>query len=318
MQSQRPQPPRAPENAMDRRGFLTVCGKAAAAFGALALAGSLAACGGKAEPDAAQSASGGASGSPGAGISPSSTGSPAPTGSAYYLAHKDELVADASQFAGGLEATMVPEYGKKTAAAIADDMVTDFGEILNELPYIGGDENASMTQMLVRCSMSMAFCQAMLENGKTVDDAGRINYFALAYVAKAHPMPESERYHPTDIPKERREARAWATWSQKREYPDGWVADYVGGLPKPYSYGYDYTQCANMIVCKHLGIPQFTRYLCMIDVVEFGETGQGITRTRTIAGGFDMCDFYFRTDGVVDIKEPFTVRKLREWGVTRS
>jgi hypothetical protein len=304
--------PGAAAGVMDRRRFLTGCGKAAAALVVLSAAAPLAACGGS----SGSAASPAASPKAGTSASPSPSGSTDPTGSAFYLAHKAEYMPTTEGFAKGLEAAMAQEYGAKVAATIAEDMVADFEEVLAELPYIGGNDKGSMTSTLVNCAMSMSYCLAMMENGRSMDDAGRYNYFACAAAARMHPVPKSDRYQPTDVAGERREARGWAAWTQEGTYPQNWVAEYVGGLPKPYTYGYDFTQCANVGVCKHLGIPKFTRYLCMLDKVQYEAIGQGMTRTKTIADGSDCCDFHFRTDGVVRLGEPFTALKFREWGAT--
>ncbi len=69
-------------------------------------------------------------------------------------------------------------------------------------------------------------------------------------------------------------------------------------------------------MCEFYGIGKFTRYLCMLDQIIYLWRGQGLTRTKTLADGSGRCDFRFRHDGVVELKEPFTVAKLREWGKT--
>ena len=42
-----------------------------------------------------------------------------------------------------------------------------------------------------------------------------------------------------------------------------------------------------------------------------------MTRTTTLADGFDRRDFRFRDDGVVRLGEPFRARTLREWGIAQ-
>ena len=52
----------------------------------------------------------------------------------------------------------------------------------------------------------------------------------------------------------------------------------------------------------------------MLDQIVYSSEGQSLTRTMTLADNYKMCDFRLRNDGIVELKEPFTVKKLREWG----
>jgi len=304
--------------AMDRRRFLSVCCGAGVGLGALGCSGWLTACGGAAG-DQADGGSATPAGSPHpSGPSPSTSvgGSPAPTGTAYYTANMKQYMAMTEGMAHGLEKMMAPDYGAHDATAIAAAMVADFKEIVPELPYIGGDENP-MSQILVSCAMSMAYCLAMGEHGKPMDEAGRYNYFVYAAFQKQQAPPQGAPKQP-DTAAARRGARQWCTWTQQRAYPGNWVAEYVGGLQEPYTYGYDFAECGALILARHLGVPGFARYLCILDKPQYEAMGQGMTRTETLADGFDRCNFRFRDDGVVRLEEPFSARKLKAWGVGQS
>lgn len=232
----------------------------------------------------------------------------------YYLKQKDALLKQASEFSELLEQSMVPEYGSEKAAAIARDTVKTYDRMIDELPYIGGEKNAHMTELLISASTSMAFCLSMKEHGESIDDAGRINYDTIEKVYQANPIPADQKYQPGNVGEKRREAKEFAEWTQKREYPYDWVSEYVGGMHEPFIYGMNNIECGGLKLCEHYGIGEFTRYLCMLDNILYPARGQGLTRTKTLAEGFDLCDFRFREDGVVELEEPFTAKKFREWG----
>lgn len=277
------------EKQVCRRAFLAKCGRWTGGIILTACLGQLVvSCGRKSEQDASQRE--------------------------YYLNKKNKLLEQARGSSVSLEQLMIPEYGQKVAGAIATDMVKTYDRMIGELPYIGGDKNAHMTDLMINASMSMAFCLAMKEHGKSIDDAGRINYEMIDQYYKENPLPPDKMYKSGDIEGKRREAREFAEWTQKFQYPYNWVSVYVGDVREPFIYGMDNVECGNLKLCKHYGIGGFTNYLCMLDNILYPARGQGLTRKMTLADGFDRCDFRFSEDGVVKLEEPFTVRKLREWG----
>jgi len=50
----------------------------------------------------------------------------------------------------------------------------------------------------------------------------------------------------------------------------------------------------------------------MLDNTLYRPGDEGLTRTRTLAGGFDICDYRYGDGGVAETSEPFTARKPRE------
>lgn len=282
----------SPGREVSRRTFLGKCGKWTGGILLTAGLGSLASCGTKDD----------------------SAGEHDGSESDYYIKQKNTLLKQAHEFSEGLEGIMTPEYGREEAQAIAGDMVKGYDGMIGELPYIGGDKNAHMTDLLIHASISIAFCLAMKEHGKSIDDAGRINYNAIEQFYRESPLPPDQKYKEGNVEKKRREQEEYATMTQKREYPYDWVSFFVGDVPEPYIYGVNNIECGNLKLCNHYGILEFTNYLCMLDNILYPARGQGLTRTRTLAGDFEQCDFRFSDDGVVELKEPFTVKKLREWG----
>lgn len=285
---------RKPQEEIERRAFVGRCGRWCGGVFLFSCLGSVVACG--------------------CGKDTTSDGDTA--GSEFYLGQKNALVKQAEDFSKGLEATMTSLYGAREAGAIASGMVGTYEGILEKIPYIGGDSNP-LTDILIECSISMAFCMTMRDHGKSFDDAGRINYETIAQSFQENPLPPDQRYVPGDLEQKREEASRFAQWTQdhEKDYPGDWVARFVADVPKPFTYGTDYVQCGNLKLCEKLGIPKFAPYICMLDSITYRARGEGLTRTATLADGGSRCDFRFSEDGVVKLEEPFTVRKLREWGV---
>ena len=237
-------------------------------------------------------------------------------GSGFYLGQKDKLLDEAREFSEAYKLVMAPEYGQREAKAIADGMVKKFEKMIGELPYIGGDRTpliARTTGMLIHGQMIIAFCLVMKEHGMSIDDAGRINYEAMEHLMQPGTVRPVHKLKTDEIKKKRQEMEEFSKWTQKREYPYNWVSFFVGNVQEPFIYGWDYIECGNLKLCNHYGILEFTNYLCMLDQIVYPSMGQGLTRTMTLADNHRMCDFRLRNDGVVELKEPFTVKKLREW-----
>ena len=272
---------------IDRRVFLGICGKCTCGIFLTGCLGSLVSC----EQDRG--------------------------GSDYYLKQKDQLLGEAREFSEAYKLVMTPEYGQGEAKAIADGMVVKFDEIIDELPYIGGDQTpliAHTTGMLIHAQMIIAFCLVMKEHGLSIDDAGRINYETMQHLMQAEAGQPVQKFAKGEIEKKRQEMEEFAKWTQKREYSCNWVSFFVGDVHEPFIYGWDNTECGNLKLCNYYGIGEFTNYLCMLDQIVYASTGQGLSRSMTLADNYRICDFRLRNDGIVDLKEPFTVKKLREWG----
>lgn len=232
----------------------------------------------------------------------------------YYLERKKALMGQASGFSEGLKAAMDPACGADEADLIAARMVELYEGMIGDLPYIGGTSNQDLTDILIQCSQSMAYCLAMRERGKSFDDAGRFNFLVVAEYLKENPQPPDRR----SVDQKRSDCARSAAWTREHahEYPEGWVAEYVEETSDPFTHGIDYVRCGNLGLCRRLGIPEFAPYICMIDKLTYEARGQGLTRTTALSLGSDRCDFRFSEDGVVRLGEPFIVERFREWGIS--
>jgi hypothetical protein len=231
----------------------------------------------------------------------------------YYVGQKEALMVQGRGFAEGTRALMIPQYGTEKAEAISAGMVEHFERIIPELPYIGGDSNKNLTETLIQCSISMAFCLAVRDKGKSFDDAGRISYMVVSRFMEGNPPPEDKR----TVQQKRDDQKHMAEYTQShaQEFPEGWLAEYVERVPEPFTHGTDYTECGNLKLCEKLGIAEFAPYICMMDKITYSARGQGMTRTQALALGSDRCDFRFSEDGIVRLEEPFIVETFHTWGI---
>lgn len=81
--------------------------------------------------------------------------------------------------------------------------------------------------------------------------------------------------------------------SKLKQYENDWVFD-VLDKTSDYDLGYNYYECGICKLCKDEKCFELAKYLCKLDFL-FAETmGMQLYRTKTIAEGFDFCDFRFK------------------------
>jgi hypothetical protein len=88
--------------------------------------------------------------------------------------------------------------------------------------------------------------------------------------------------------------KAWARWTQEREFPDNYVAVAVEGDGEAFDFGYDYTECAIIKILRKMGYPELAPYTCFHEYPLSRLDGRGLSRTKTLACGDDVCDFRFK------------------------
>ena len=92
----------------------------------------------------------------------------------------------------------------------------------------------------------------------------------------------------------RRRSRQKAALSQERRYPGDWVREHVEGDGDVFEWGMDYTECGIVKFLRSQGADELAPYLCLTDYALFGALGIELTRTMTLAEGYEKCDFRFK------------------------
>ena len=86
--------------------------------------------------------------------------------------------------------------------------------------------------------------------------------------------------------------REWSKKTHEKKYENDWVVD-VLEKSSDYEFGLDYTECGVCKLCNDEGCPQFAKYLCSLDYMLVELIGIKLKRTKTLAEGYDKCDFRF-------------------------
>ncbi len=79
--------------------------------------------------------------------------------------------------------------------------------------------------------------------------------------------------------------------TQKRQYPQNWVQEFISGDGQSFNFGYDYTECGIVKFLEAQEATELIAYLCETDFAALEALGLKLERTETIASGCQRCNF---------------------------
>ena len=215
---------------------------------------------------------------------------------ASYASQKSRLLKDLDKMAARVKRVLISRYGREQAQALIRQSRQEYEALIPQIPYIG--EKSPMLIFLLPTSRYLAVYRALQRQGGTVEDAGRLIYEMMEAEAEAIPGPVRRLmgylwFSPLFL----RRVRKRAAESRKRQYPGGYVYDYVEGNGRDFDWGIDYTECSSCKLLKAQDAMELAPYVCAVDKVSSELMGWGLTRTMTLAEGFEKCDFRFKKGG---------------------
>ena len=215
---------------------------------------------------------------------------------ANYVSRKSRLLKDFDKSVARAKRVLISRYGEEQTNTLIRESRQDYEALIPQIPYIG--DKSPFLIFLLPTSRYLAIYRALQRQGWTVEAAGRLIYEMSEAELKAIPgLVRRVIGYLWFSPLLLRRFRKRATESQERKYPGGYVLTYVEGDGQDFDYGLDYTECAS---CKFLSAQdalELAPYVCAVDKVASEMLGWGLTRTMTIAEGFEKCDFRFKRGG---------------------
>lgn len=212
----------------------------------------------------------------------------------FYADPARGFLKEFGEVLGGAKAMLEPRLGPDGAARFEQDASADFAEQLPRLPEVGGERNPD-ARFIVVAAWYAALWKAGAPLGLEPADLGRVVYdlnrMTLEQADRQAALAEgAARFTPEAL----REGRDWAAWTQRREHPGNWVAEFLVGDGQDFDFGYDYTECG---VVKHLrsrGMGVVAPYVCLNDFLSSDFQGTGLFRVGTLAMGDARCDFRYK------------------------
>lgn len=201
-------------------------------------------------------------------------------------------------------------YGEDLTEVLIKETKDEYESLIPQIPYIGGKK--PHTQFLIASAWYLAIYRVLKAHGETVEDAGGLIYMITEEYLNSMPwllrrFLGKVNFSRSFIQKLKKRAEE----SQKCEYPADFVYRFVEGEGEKFDYGVDYLQCA---VCKFLekqDASELAPYICPVDIIYSEALGWGLNRTKTLAEGYDRCDFRFKKGGKtrVTLPEGFKIRR---------
>ena len=168
--------------------------------------------------------------------------------------------------------------------------------MLPNLPEVGGEYNPD-TPYIPIAAWYAALYDPMRSAGKSAKDVGKLiydlNVMSLSQLPAAQALAEKERFFSETG---RSDLHSWTVWTIRRDYPGGWVADFIPGDGKDFDFGIDYRECGVVKYFQSLGMPELAPYFCLNDFPRSKTLGTGLVRTKTIANGDGLCNFRYKQD----------------------
>jgi hypothetical protein len=210
----------------------------------------------------------------------------------YYLARKPEILTQFNTHAEAWRPFLANHYGEEFANAVLRETRQQYETLIPDIPYIGGDENP-MTRHLVRSTTSLVLYKVMKTWGKTAEEVGKIVYDAVVASVNQMPAVPGQELNAAFIAEEKKQARK----SQERRYSGDWAWEFVEGDGMEFDYGYDFLECGTQKLYHVHDADEFLPFYCYLDFATYRTSGWGFTRTKTLAEGYERCDFRYKRGG---------------------
>lgn len=164
----------------------------------------------------------------------------------------------------------------------------EYRRIIEKTDGIGGMKKNPLTMNLINCSMLIAIYKSAKEK-LTVDQMGQIYIKAMAGNAVVKKFSKKDCFN-VDWQKKRNDS---ALESQKRTFSNDWVSEFLPGK-NINEYGINFYECGICKLCKQENCFELASQMCKYDYAMAEAMGAELTRTKTIAGGDQLCDFFYR------------------------
>ena len=217
-----------------------------------------------------------------------------------YISRKQQLLKTFDRSVARSKRVLVARYGNEQANLLIRECRHEYEALIPQIPFIG--DKSPFLIFLIPTSRCLAVYRVLRRKGLAVEEAAQLIFS----------MNEAE-WEAIPIILRRIIGYLWfsqlfiwrlrqrAMESQKREYPEGYVLTFVEGDGQTFDYGLDYTECAGCKFLNQQGAPELARLMCSFDRTASDVLGWGLTRTTTIADGFNKCDFRFKKGGKTNV-----------------
>ena len=212
----------------------------------------------------------------------------------YYLKHKSNILKDFHATNEGALEYLKEAIGEKKAVNITTSAATHFEKLINDLPDVGGELNPN-TKYLIIAAWYTAYYIPARELDYGPEFVGKMIYKLNEYDQASMPKNKAHAIGAEKFTVNyKNRMKKWAKWTQQKEYPANWVAEYVEGNGTDFDYGYNYTECG---ICKYLHskkMDELAPFVCLNDFIRSQSENTGLNRSKTLGQGDNCCNFRYK------------------------
>jgi len=212
----------------------------------------------------------------------------------YYLPNKSKLLKSFDKTAGLMESTLRERYGQELAGKLYAESREEYEKIIPQVPCIKGTRAKALNAFLLITAQELAVYRTMKKHGKSPGEAWELCHQALTL--RMEEFSKIKRWLLKKLMFSRfliRRVKRRAENSEQLKFGDFEIR-YVKGDGKEFDWGVDYVKCGNYNFMKDQGAEEFAPYVCMSDIALGNALEWGLTRTHTIADGYETCNFRFK------------------------
>ncbi|MRS04424.1 hypothetical protein EG832_14590 [bacterium] len=217
-----------------------------------------------------------------------------------YISRTQKLLKTFDRSTARSQHVLISRYGNEQMHLLIRECRDEYEALIPQIPFIG-HKNPFLI-FLIPASRYLAVYRALRKKGLALEEAAQLIYLMNEAEWKALPLilrriTSYLWFSPLFIRRVKKRAKE----SQAREHKGGYVLTFIEGDGQTFDYGLDYTDCA---ACKFLhqqGAPELAPLMCSFDKTASDTLGWGLTRTTTLADGFQKCDFRFKKGGKTNI-----------------
>jgi hypothetical protein len=191
-----------------------------------------------------------------------------------------------------LNRKLIQRYGASIGNSLSQKIDLEYQNSLSQLPNIGAVEDNKWVVYMPPTALALAAYRILVPGKLIMEPFGKL-FFETIQEQMNNITSSIMKIVGTDQGMKEK-TKLLAERSQRRQYKEDWVINFVEGNGPDFTYGIDVTECAIQKYLAREGAPELTRYLCLTDYITSEAIGRGLVRNKTLAEGCDHCDFRYK------------------------
>lgn len=229
--------------------------------------------------------------------------------SEYYQAQMPALLRAFDRDARLARQVLTAHFGPADLETLIGEARRGYACLIPTVPYIGGEQ--PFTRFLLSTAELLAVYRVARAHGKSLEVCGVLIYEICQSYLQAYPRfltrwMGKRNFSPAYLGRLRLRAHR----SRQRQYPEGYVFDFVDGDGIQFDFGVDYLECGSCKFLARQGAWELAPYICPADILYSEALGWGLMRTCTLAEGAGRCDFRFKKGGPTKIAVPDALKEV--------